>query len=49
MFRRFDKVFGFTFKNQVKSGGFKTLTIVVALILLILPAAIFSLVAGISF
>ena len=48
MFRRFDKVFGFTFKNQVKSGGYKTLTIVVALLLLIVPAAIFSIVAASS-
>ena len=48
MFRRFDKVFGFTFKNQVKSGGYKNLTIVVALLLFILPVIIFAIAASTS-
>ena len=45
MFRRFDKVFAFTFKNQVKSASFRNLTIIVALLCFAVPLAIFSLVA----
>ncbi len=44
MFRNFDKVFKFTFKNQTSMGGYKKLTFTVALLLIIIPIAIFVLV-----
>ncbi|MBR4514569.1 MAG: ABC transporter permease [Lachnospiraceae bacterium] len=45
MFKRFSNVFGFTFNNQVKSGGYKALTIIVTLLLIVVPIAIFTIVA----
>ena len=48
MFRRFDKVFAFTFRNQAKAGGFKTLTLIVALLCFIVPVAIFAIAASSS-
>ena len=44
MFKNFDKVFKFTFKNQVNTSGYKRSTIVTALILFIIPVAIFMIV-----
>ena len=41
MFKNFDKVFKFTFKNQIQPKGYKILTIVVALFLLLAPVIIF--------
>ncbi|HBZ03210.1 MAG TPA: hypothetical protein DEO83_05290 [Lachnospiraceae bacterium] len=40
MFKNFDKVFKFTFINQVRPNGYKILTIVIALFLLLTPTAI---------
>ncbi|MCR4945433.1 MAG: ABC transporter permease [Lachnospiraceae bacterium] len=42
MFKNFDKVFKFTFKNQVSGKGYKIVTIVIALLCLLVPAAIFT-------
>lgn len=44
MFKNFDKVFKFTFKNQIQPKGYKVLTIVVALFLLLAPVLIFVIV-----
>ncbi len=44
MFKKFDKVFKFTFKNQVKAKGYKSLTIILALVLFLLPVLIFWIV-----
>ena len=41
MFKNFDKVFKFTFKNQTSTKGYKYGTIITALILFIIPVAIF--------
>lgn len=41
MFKNFDKVFKFTFKNQVSTKGYKMGTIVTTLILFAIPVAIF--------
>ena len=38
--RGFSKVFSFTFKEHVKSKGYKNSTILIALLCLLLPAAI---------
>lgn len=38
------KVFSFTFKNQVKSKGFKALTLILSLLLIVLPALIMPLI-----
>lgn len=40
MFRNFDKVFKYTFKNQANTKSYKSMTIIVALILIALPALI---------
>ena len=45
MFKNFDKVFKFTFKNQTSTKGYKTGTFVTAAILFIIPIIIF-LIAG---
>ena len=45
MFKNFDKVFKFTFKNQVSTKGYKNGTIITAVILFIIPVAIF-MIAG---
>ena len=45
MFKNFDKVFKFTFKNQTSTTGYKMGTIITALLLFIIPVAIF-LIAG---
>ena len=39
-FKGFSNVFSFTFKQHIKSKGYKTSTILIALICLILPAAV---------
>ena len=44
MFKNFDKVFKFTFKNQAKTKSYITLTVTLALIFLILPGLIMFLV-----
>ena len=44
MFKNFDKVFGFTFKNQAKTKSYILLTVIMALALLILPALILKLI-----
>ncbi len=46
MFKNFDKVFKFTFKNQVSPKSYKTLTTVVAIILFALPVIILALMAS---
>ena len=46
MFKNFDKVFKFTFRNQTSTKGYKAGTLVTALILFIIPVAVFML-AGI--
>ncbi len=46
MFKNFDKVFKFTFHNQVCQKGFKALTIVLAVILFVLPVAILLLLSA---
>ena len=38
--RGFSKVFSFTFKEHVKSKGYKNSTILIALLCLLLPAAV---------
>ena len=43
MFKNFDKVFKYTFKNQTNTKSYKSMLIVVSLILLILPAAIMAI------
>ena len=45
MFKNFDKVFKFTFKNQTSTKGYKSGTFLTAFILFIIPVAIF-LIAG---
>lgn len=45
MFKNFDKVFKFTFKNQTSTSGYKNGTIITALLLFIIPVAIF-MIAG---
>ena len=44
MFKNFSKVFKFTFKNQVEPKGYRNLTIIMSIILLIAPVLIFLLV-----
>lgn len=44
MFKNFGKVFKFTFKNQVSPSGYRNLTIITAVILFIIPVAIFMIV-----
>ena len=39
-FKGFSNVFSFTFKQHIKSKGYKTSTILISLICLILPAAV---------
>ena len=43
MFKNFGKVFKFTFRNQTTSDGYMKLTIITALLLIIIPIAIFVL------
>lgn len=45
MFRGFSKVFTFTFVQHIKSKGYKTLTTVIGVLCLVLPALIMGLVA----
>jgi len=40
MFKNFDKVFKFTFRNQAMQKGYKTLTLVLGFILLLAPVAV---------
>ncbi len=40
MFKNFDKVFKFTFKNQISTVGYKSLTITLCILLFIIPIAI---------
>jgi ABC-type Na+ efflux pump, permease component len=44
MFKNFDKVFKFTFRNQTSTKGYKRGTFLTAFILFIIPVAIFSIV-----
>ena len=44
MFKKADKVFKFTFHNQVTSGSYKTMTILITLLLFIIPVAIFGMI-----
>lgn len=44
MFKNFDKVFKFTFRNQTSTNGYKRGTFLTAFILFIIPVAIFSIV-----
>ncbi|MBP5151675.1 MAG: ABC transporter permease [Lachnospiraceae bacterium] len=46
MFKNFDKVFKFTFRNQVSPSGFKTLTTVVAILLFAVPMAVLAILAS---
>ncbi len=48
MFKKFDKVFKFTFRNQIKAGSYKLVTIGVALFLFLLPIIIFLIMNGTS-
>ena len=45
MFKNFDKVFKFTFKNQTSTSGYRNGTIITAILLFIVPIAIF-MIAG---
>lgn len=45
MFKNFDKVFKFTFKNQVSTSGYRNGTIITGLILFLLPILIFVIAA----
>ena len=40
MFKNFDKVFGFTFRNQTNTKSYKSMTIIVSLLLIALPVVI---------
>ncbi len=40
MFKNFDKVFGFTFKNQTNTKSYKSMTIIVSILLIALPIVI---------
>ena len=40
MFRNFDKVFKFTFNNQVKVKSYKSMTIIFSILLIVIPAVI---------
>ena len=42
MFKNFDKVFKFTFKNQVSGKGFKLATIITSILLFAIPVIIFT-------
>ena len=44
MFRNFDKVFKYTFKNQANTKSYKTMTVLVSLLLITLPVVIMFLV-----
>ncbi len=44
MFKNYDKVFRFTFKNQTSTKGYRMGTIVVAMILFLVPVIIFSII-----
>ena len=44
MFKNLDKVFKFTFKNQVTTSGYRSVTIIFAIILLLAPVAVMLLV-----
>ena len=45
MFKKFDKVFKFTFRNQVNSKSYKTTTILLAALLFLIPVIVF-VIAG---
>ena len=46
MFKNFDKVFKFTFHNQVSQKGYKALTIIFAVLLLLIPAGVLVLLSA---
>ena len=48
MFKNFDKVFKFTFKNQTSTNGYKFGTIITALILFMIPVIVFVLAGVLS-
>ncbi|MCR4618571.1 MAG: hypothetical protein K5669_10380, partial [Lachnospiraceae bacterium] len=45
MFKNFDKVFKFSFKNQAGTKGYKALTVILGLLFLLLPSIIMTIVS----
>ncbi|MBR1861687.1 MAG: ABC transporter permease [Lachnospiraceae bacterium] len=45
MFKNFDKVFRFSFRNQAGTGSFKAVTVVIAVLMFLLPPVIMLIVA----